>query len=174
MSSWQDFRYAVRTLKKSPGFTILAGLTLALGVGANTAMFSVVRATFLTPLPFPQEERLVMLWQSNPEQGIARELVSPANFVDWDAQNTIFEEVGAWPSSSDIVTAFNIRWKDSSERVRGTYVSSGFFRALGVRPLLGYPWLKRYLAAGDRVRPISGGGLIDGQRRRRAHWCPEH
>ena len=148
MSSWQDFRYAVRTLKKSPSFTILGGATLALGIGANTAMFSVVRATFLTPLPFPQEERLVMLWQSNPEQGVARELVSPANFVDWDAQNTIFEEVGAWPSSSDIVTAFNIRWRDSSERVRGTYVSSGFFRALGVQPLLG----RAFLPEEDRLR----------------------
>ena len=96
MSSWQDFRYAVRTLKKSPGFTILAGLTLALGIGANTAMSSVIQAAFLTPLPFPKEERLAILWQSNPEQGIARALVSPADFVDWDAQNTAFEQLGAW------------------------------------------------------------------------------
>ena len=90
----------------------------------------------------------MMLWQSNPEQGVARELVSPANFVDWDAQNTIFEAVGAWPSSSDIVTAFNIRWRDSSERVRGTHVSSGFFRALGVQPLLG----RAFLPEEDRLR----------------------
>jgi len=148
MSACQDFRYAVRTLKKSPGFATLAGLTLALGIGANTAMFTVVRSTFLTPLPFPEEDRLVTLWHSNPEEGVTRELVSPANFVDWDAQNTIFEELGAWPTSSDILTAFNIRWKDSSERVRGTYVSSGFFRALGVQARLG----RTFLPEEDRLR----------------------
>ncbi|MGH9658036.1 MAG: ABC transporter permease, partial [Bryobacteraceae bacterium] len=127
---------------------MLAGLTLALGIGANTAMFSVVRAAFLTPLPFPQEERLVMVWQSNPERGVARELISPANFVDWGAQNTIFEALGAWPNSSDIVTAFNVNRGESSERVRGTYVSSGFFRTLGVQPLLG----RMFMPEEDRLR----------------------
>jgi putative ABC transport system permease protein len=65
-------------------------------------MFSIVRAAFLTSLPFPNEERLVVMWQSSPERGVSRELVSPANFVDWDTQSTIFEAMGAWPSSSDI------------------------------------------------------------------------
>lgn len=148
MSVWQDFRYAARALQKSSGFTALAAFTLALGIGANSSMFSVIQAAFLTPLPFPKEERLAMLWQSNPEQGIARALVSPANFVDWDAQNTVFEQLGAWPTSSDTVVAFNLRWKDSSERVRGMYVSSGFFRALGVQAVLG----RTFLQDEDRLR----------------------
>ena len=137
MSVGLDLRYAIRALRNRPTYTILAGLTLALGIGANSAMFSVMRAAFLTSLPFPDDEKLVMVWQSNPERGVARELVSPANLVDWDAQNTVFEGLGAWPSSSDIVTDFNVTRGDTSERVRGTYVTSGFFRALGVQPLLG-------------------------------------
>ena len=137
MSGWQDFRYAVRTLQKSPGFTTVAALTLALGIGANTAMFSVIRAVFLRPLPIPNEERLVTLWQSNVENGVARELVSPANFVDWEAQNDVFEQMGAWPGASDSVVAFNLVRKDGSERVRGVYCSSGLFRTLGVQPVLG-------------------------------------
>ena len=137
MSLWLDFRYAVRALGRSPTSTILAGLTLALGIGANTAMFSVVRAAFLTALPFPQEERLVMAWQSSPERGVSRELVTPANFVDWDTQNSVFEALGAWPTSSDSVVELNVVRGEASERVRGTYVTSGFFRALGVQPVLG-------------------------------------
>src|SRR6266545_4262687 len=141
MSVWHDFRSAIRTLTKTRDFTVLAGLTLALGIGANTAIFSLVRAAFLRPLPFPQEERLVTLWQSNPARDVGRELVSPANFVDWDKQNTIFENLGAWPNPNNSVAAFNIRWTDFSERVGGTYVSSGFFRTLGVQPLLGRTFL---------------------------------
>lgn len=137
MSIGHDFRYAVRSLQKSGAFTMLAAVTLALGIGANTAIFSVIRAAFLTPLPFPEEERLAMLWPSNPEQGVARELVSPANFVDWDAHNTVFEQLGAWPTSNDTVVSFNLRFQDTSERVRGMYVSSGFFRTLGVQAVLG-------------------------------------
>ena len=148
MSVWLDLRYAIRTLGKSPTSTILAGLTLALGIGANTAMFSIVRAAFLTSLPFPNEERLVVMWQSSPERGVSRELVSPANFVDWDTQSTIFEAMGAWPSSSDIVTDFNVSRGELSERVRGAYVSSGLFRALGVQPLLG----RAFVPEEDRLR----------------------
>jgi putative ABC transport system permease protein len=148
MSIWLDFRCAVRTLAKSPNSTILAGLALALGIGANAAMFSIVRAAFLTSLPFPNEERLVMMWQSSPQRGVSRELVTPANFVDWDAQNAIFEALGAWPSSSGSVSDFNVSLGQSSERVRGSYVSSGFFRALGVQPLLG----RTFVPEEDRLR----------------------
>src|SRR6185503_1912302 len=109
MGIWQDLRYAVRTLNHSRTFTLLAVLTLALGIGANTAMFSVIRAAFLTPLPFPKEDQLVILSRSG-------QLVSPATFVDWEARNTVFDQLGAWPTSSDIVTAFNIRTHDTSER----------------------------------------------------------
>jgi len=148
MSVWLDFRYAVRTLRKSRTYTVVAGLTLALGIGANTAMFAVMRATLLRSLPFAAEERLVMLWPRNPERGISRELVSPANFVDWDAENSIFEALGAWPNTSDTVTRFNVRSGTSIEPVRGAYVSSGLFRVLGVQPLLG----RTFLPEEDRAR----------------------
>ncbi len=145
--SW-EFRHSIRTLRKSPCFAIAATLTLALGIGANTAMFSVIRAVFLRPLPFPHEERLVILWQSNIENGIARAPVSPADFVDWEAQNEIFEHLGVWPESNYGVVAFNIVGNDQAERVRGVYASSGFFRALGVPPLLG----RTFLQEEDRQR----------------------
>ena len=145
--SW-EFRHAIRTLRKSPRFTIAATLTLALGIGANAAMFSVIRAVFLRPLPFPNENRLVSLWQSNAENGIDCAPVSPADFVDWEAQNEIFEHLGAWPESSYGVVAFNIVGNHQAEQVRGVYVSSGFFRALGVPPVLG----RTFLPEEDRQR----------------------
>lgn len=148
MSVWLDFRYAVRTLRKSRTYTVVAGLTLALGIGANTAMFAVMRATLLRSLPYPAGDRLVVLWQSSPERGISRQLVSPANFVDWDAENSVFEALGAWPNTSDTVTRFNVRRGNSIEPVPGAYVSSGLFRVLGVQPLLG----RTFLPEEDRAR----------------------
>jgi putative ABC transport system permease protein len=125
---WQDLRYGARVLRRSPGFTTVVMLTVALGIGANTAMFSVIRAVFLRPLPFPDQHRLVTLSQGDG-------LVSPANFVDWEAQNGVFDHMGAWPGMADYVAAFNVIGRDgSAERVRGVYVSSGFFRALSVQP----------------------------------------
>ena len=144
MSLHQDIRYAVRGLHKNPGFAILAVLTLALGIGANTAMFTVIRAVFLAPLAFPHADRLVALWPRN--QGV-RELASAANFVDWVARNSVFEELGTWPSSSGIPTAFNVIHNGAATRVRGSYVSSGFFRTLSVQPVLG----RTFLPEEDRV-----------------------
>ena len=151
-----DLRYAIRGLRKNPGFTLLAAVTLALGIGANTAMFTIVRAVFLTPLPFPHESRLVALWSRNRDH--ARELASPANFVDWSAQNSTFEELGAWPSSSGIPTAFNVIRNSAATRIRGSYVSSGFFRTLGVQPVLGRTFLPGEDRALDhRVAVLSHG-----------------
>src|SRR5215472_10503481 len=141
MNLWLDVCYAIRTLHQNRGFTIVSALTLALGIGANTAMFSIIRAVFLRALPIPHEERLVKLWQSDPEKGLAQGLVTPANFVDWEAQSQVFEQLGVWPGLADSVSAFNIVSKDSAERVRGMYASSGFFRTLGVQPVLGRTFL---------------------------------
>ena len=161
-----DLSYALRGLRRSPGFTLVAGLTLALGIGANTAMFSVIRAAFLAPLPFPQPDRLVALWPRNAEG--ARELATPAGFVDWSEQSGVFEALGAWPSGADIPSAFNVTGSGAAERVRGIYVSSGFFRALGVQPALG----RTFLAAEDRALDHRAAVLSHGYWQARFHGDP--
>jgi putative ABC transport system permease protein len=132
----QDLGYALRSLRKSPAFAATAILTLALGIALNVAVFGVMHAVLLRPLGLPEEDRLVVLRQSNLQNGIAEERVSPANFVDWEAQARVFEEVGfraAWGGSG----TFHLVWPDRVERIQGAYASSGFFRALGMPALLG-------------------------------------
>src|SRR5215471_3010605 len=134
-----DFRHAGRGLRKNPGFTMLAVVTLALGIGPNTAVFALIRAVFLAPLPYPDQERLVALWSLS--QDHTRERTSPANFVDWVAQSSAFKELGAWPSAAGIPGDFNVILNGAATRVRGSYVSSGFFRTLGAQPILGRTFL---------------------------------
>ena len=90
-----DLRLARRSLKKSPGFTAVAILTLALGVGANTAVFSLINAVLLRPLPYPDPDRLVLVWESAPFFGLRDSPVSPANYVDWKARARSFDSIGA-------------------------------------------------------------------------------
>src|ERR671938_635148 len=91
----QDFRYAVRMLLKNPGFTLVAALGLALGIGANTAIFSVVNAVMIRPLPYRDASRLVMVWEDNRIRGKHQNVVSPANFLDWKEQSDVFEDMAA-------------------------------------------------------------------------------
>src|SRR3954454_7377520 len=98
----QDLRFAVRVLLKHKALTAVALLTLALGIGANTAIFSVVNAVLLNPLPYKQPDRLVALWSNVPGHGRWRN--SPANFFDWKKQNTVFEDVVAFGSSTVTLT----------------------------------------------------------------------
>ena len=133
-----DLRFAFRQLLKNPGFTAVAVLTLALGIGANTAMFSIVNGVMLRPLPFKDADRIVMIWESSPDA--ERKRVSPANFLDWQKQATRFASMGgspAWAGSRE----FNVVGPDGTERVTGAYVSSGFFPSLGMTPLLGRTFL---------------------------------
>jgi len=101
MSSWtaleqfgQDLRYGARLLRRSPAFSIVAMLTLALGIGANTAIFTVVNAVLLRPLPFPDPDRLVRIWESSP-QGYDRNVVNPHNFLDWRDRTRSFQQMAA-------------------------------------------------------------------------------
>lgn len=135
----QDLRYALRMLRKSPGFTAITALTLALGIGANTAMFSVVDSVLLRPLPFKDSNRLAIVWEKPPKG--QRNGVSAANFLDWRAQNHVFEHVVATTSAS-----FNLSGKDLPERVDGMRTSWDFFDMLGVRPVLG----RGFVADDDR------------------------
>jgi putative ABC transport system permease protein len=91
----RDLRYALRSLRKSPGFTAVAVLTLALGIGANTAVFSLINAVLLRPLPFDEPDRLVLVWESAPFFSIRDSPVAPGNFADWRSRSRSFEEIGA-------------------------------------------------------------------------------
>src|SRR5215213_10355598 len=130
----KDLRYGVRMLTKNPGVSAIAVLTLALGIGANTAIFSVVNAVLLNPLPYNQPDRLVSLWEKVPQHGRWR--VAPANFVDWRKQNTVFEEVAAFGGSTLTLTG-----DGEPEQLTGTWVSSGYFAAVGVTPMFGRTFL---------------------------------
>jgi len=132
-----DLKFALRQLLKNPGFTAVAVLTLALGIGANTALFSVVNGVLLRPLPFHEHDRLVTLWESSPAQGMDQQNVSPPNFADWRAQSSVFEEMAFWTGPND----FNLVTQDGSEKVRESYASSTLFRVLRVEPQLGRGFL---------------------------------
>ena len=127
---WQDLRYGARMLMKNPGFTLIAVVTLALGIGANTAIFSVVNAVLLRALPYPQPERLLVLTEKTREG--QRMGVAYPNFQDWREQAQSFTEMAGFRGNS-----FNLTSVDKAARLRGREVSWNFFRMLGVQPQLG-------------------------------------
>src|SRR5262245_15338629 len=128
----QDLRYGARTLLKNPGFTLIAVLTLALGIGANTAIFSVVNAVLLRSLPFHDPDRLVMVWEDASFAGFPRNTPAPANYADWKSQNSTFEDMAATAGAS-----FNVTGDGEPERVAAEQVTHNFFNLLGVQPLIG-------------------------------------
>ena len=132
-----DLQFAIRNIRRNPGFAALVIATMALGIGANTTMYSVIRAVFLRPLPFPDPDRLVTVWEPDTARGIPQRRVTPANFVDWRAQTNTFEDLGILLNWSGPSQRFNVVWGDGIERVDGIYASSGFFRVMGVQPILG-------------------------------------
>jgi len=97
----KDLKFGLRMLLKQPAFTLLAIFTLALGIGANTAIFSVVNGVLLKPLPYPEPERLVTLWERNPQKSMEQELVTPPNFDDWMAQQSVFEHLAFWTGDTE-------------------------------------------------------------------------
>jgi len=128
----KDIRYGVRGLWKRPGFTAVAVLTLALGIGANTAIFSVVNAVLLKPLQFRDPDRLVMIWEDATFAGFPRNTPAPANYVDWKTQTQSFEDVAASAEST-----FNLTGDGDPERVTAYKVTANFFPLFGVPPALG-------------------------------------
>ncbi|TAM83932.1 MAG: ABC transporter permease [Acidobacteria bacterium] len=150
----QDVKYGLRQLGRSPGFTAVAVLTLALGIGANTAIFSVVNSVLLRPLPYHDPDRLVMLWERNPAKGIEQELVSGPDFIDWQ-QNHVFEGMAFWPGWLG-ATRFNLTTPNGPEKVGGIYASSALFSVLGTRPAMGRTFLpEEDNWQGNRVALIS-------------------
>jgi putative ABC transport system permease protein len=133
---FQDLRFGARMLWKNPGFTLIAVLTLALGIGANTAIFSVVNAVLLRPLPFPEPERLIRLWESNAGRGLPEFSASAPNFADWRKRQSAFEQLAAYEFAT-----FNFTGSGEPERVAALSVTANLFPALGVLPTQGRNFL---------------------------------
>ena len=141
---WQDVRYAARMLRKQRGFAAATVLTLALGIGANSAIFALVDATLLRPLPFPDPERLVMVWERT--ETTLRDRVAPLNLVDWNDQNRTFDVIaGFQPGVGGMVMGAADGTADTVPR---QWVTAGFFDALGVTPIAG----RTFLPADDSQR----------------------
>jgi predicted permease len=148
----RDLAYGIRLLASGPAFTAIAVLTLALGIGANTAIFSVVHSIVLAPLPFPEPDRLVMLWESDAADESARYIVAAPNFQDWSRQSTSFTHTAIWEDLH-----FNIAGGGEPEQVPGLRVSSTVFPMLGVAPQLGRTFTEIEDAPGHHVAVISDG-----------------
>src|SRR5499426_3531843 len=148
----QDLRFSARMLMKRPGFTLIAALTLALGVGANTAIFSVVNAVLLRPLPYKDASRLMVLWER--ERNIEQESPSYPNFLDWQAQSRSFEQLAL--SRRDNA---NLTGAGEPERLDVRQVSANFFATLGVAPLLGRSFAPEEDRVGANPVAVIGYGL---------------
>jgi putative ABC transport system permease protein len=134
-----DLRFGFRMLRKAPGFTMVAVVVLALGIGANTAIFSVVNAVLLRPLPFQDSDRLVQVWHVPPPKsfpGMTRFSVSPANYLDWEKQSHAFESMAIYGYSN-----YNLAGSGDPESVTGIRVSPEFFSILRIHPILGRVFL---------------------------------
>ena len=138
---WQDLRYGLRQLRKNPGFTVVAVITLALGIGANTTIFSLANAVFFRSFPFPDADRLAFLWQENLRTGETEGAVSYPNYADWRAQSRTFEDMAFITFGKQILTGSGgftiVKGPNGPDRVPAATVSSNFFSVLGVNPLLG-------------------------------------
>jgi len=152
----QDLRYGARMLRKNPGFTAVAALTLALGIGANTAIFSVINHLLLLPLPYPESQRIVDVWHTPPQEsfpGLDRFSVSPANYLNWKSQNEVFEQMAIYQYAS-----FSLSAGDDPVPVIGAVVSSDFFSVLRSSASLGRVFLPEEERPGrDQVVVISQG-----------------
>ena len=133
---WQDLRFAWRTLRRSPGFTVIAVLTLAIGIGANAAIFSVINTVILRPLPFPDSQRIDWVWETDQNRGVRRGTASQAEFLDWRERNHSFEELAAWRE-----LFFTVTGNGEPEQNWGAQVSGNFFRLFRVKPVLGRDFL---------------------------------
>jgi predicted permease len=133
---WQDIRYGARMLARNRGFAAVAVLTLALGIGANSAIFSVIYAILLRPVPFPEPQQLVNIWQPDSNRGIATGLTSAPEYLEWRERQHSFQDIAAWK-----IEFRAVRGQEHPEQVWGSKVSANFLRMFGVRPFLGRDFL---------------------------------
>jgi predicted permease len=148
----QDLRFALRMLAKSPGFTAIAILTLALGIGANTALFSVVNGVLLDPLPYPHPSQLVAVYGTTP--GVSRGPITYLNFLDWQRENQTFSSMAMYRNED-----YNFTGKGEGQRISGFMISGDFFTTLGVNPVLGRAFRPSDDQVGAAPVVILGGGF---------------
>ena len=129
----QNARYSIRLLRKNPGFTLIAAITLALGIGANTAIFSVIYAVLLAPMPYPAPDQLVIVWSKI--QG-NNNVVAAGDFLDWKQQNKAFQDINAWTGGT-----FNLATPEQPEQIDGQRTTPGFYKMMGVSFVLGRDFL---------------------------------
>src|SRR6185436_14751524 len=146
---WQDVRYGLRMLLKSPSVSIVATIALALGIGANTAIFSVVNAVLLRPLPFANSDQLMMVWETDATRGQVRGTASYLNFSDWRDQNHVFERLASYHNNDFIMTG-----RGESTRLQGAVVNADLFPLLGVAPSIGRGFMP------DEDKPGEGGRVV--------------
>src|SRR5919205_199918 len=149
-----DLRYGARTLWKNKGFTAVAVIALALGIGANSAIFSVVNTVLLRPLPYKDSDRLVMVWEDNSKIGYPHDTPAPGNYADWRDQNQVFEGMAA---TADV--SLNLTGAGEPERFDGKRVSANFFSLLGVEPRLGRGFMPEEDAPGANKVVVLSHGL---------------
>src|SRR5690348_13270048 len=133
---WQDLRFGWRVLERSPGFALVAALTLAIGIGANTAIFSAVSALLMPSLPYSDPSRLVVVWSTFPALNIQRGTDSPAELLDWRDMNHVFSQMAAWRSLYTATTG-----NGEPQQVWEALATANFFPMLGVKPILGRDFL---------------------------------
>ncbi len=149
---FHDLRYGIRTLLKTPGFTLVAVLALALGIGANTAIFTVVNAILIRPLPYPNPDRLVVLWENNTREGWSRTGVSGATYMDWKEQATLFEDMSLHEPGSGTLTGAG-----EPQQVPGMRVTTNFFELLGAKAQYGRLFTAREAANRQNVFVMTDG-----------------
>ncbi len=140
----KDIRYGLRMLLKAPSVSIVATIALALGIGANTAIFSVINAVLLRPLPFSNSEQLMAVWESDQTRGVLRGSYSYPNFMDLREQNHSFDQVASYHQSDFIMTG-----RGEPARLQGEVVTANLFQVLGVAPILGRTFLPNEDKPGD-------------------------
>jgi len=149
----QDVTYALRLLRRTPGFALTAILTLALGIGANTAIFSVVNRVLLRPLPFPQPEALYKVWSSNPSDGLPKAGVSPVDLDDWRTQRQALQDLGGyWYASGG--SGIDLFGRGDPQRLSAVFTTAGFYGTLGLTPALGRVPREDELVRGGRDRVV--------------------